>query len=475
MEIDITARSRLLGVAAGLIALASSEVTVRAQPSLQRGVVIDTVSCLASPQHSYALYLPRNYAPDLKWPVLYIFEPAARGALPVERFSYGAEKYGYIVLGSNDARNGPWQPVFDALNAMAQDIEHRASIDPARIYTAGFSGGARAAVTAAVLTDQVAGVIGCGGGEAAAFPVIKGLSFDFVGVVGNRDMNFAEMRRFSARLTELRYRNKMIMFEGGHQWPAPEVLEKALEWLEIQAIYRGLKNRDRHFLDTVLAAQMSQADQFRDAGELVQAYELYSAIEKDFQSLRDIAPAHRNAVSLSRVKQVRASLNLRERIEKQEAKIVRKLSGRLGRLDRDDFIKTGKIRDEGWWRKEISDLREKQQSAPSAEESDAYARVFDWLWRHCSEQTSVYFDQTGLVKSIMLVQIWLMVSPDHPYPNYQLGRLYAVYGWTDLALTRLRTALELGLRNADRIATDPFWDLLRQHPEFLALTANLNQ
>jgi len=56
-----------------------------------------------------------------------------------------AERYGYIVLGSNNSRNGPWKPESEAADAMLQDAQKRFAVDLKRIYFAGFSGGARVA------------------------------------------------------------------------------------------------------------------------------------------------------------------------------------------------------------------------------------------------------------------------------------------------------------------------------------------
>ena len=91
----------------------------------------------------------------------------ARGAVPVARFKDAAEKYGYIVVGSNNSRNGP-QPLSEIVSDLWADTHARFSIDDQRVYLAGFSGGARVAISVAFwLKDRVAGVIACGGG----FPV----------------------------------------------------------------------------------------------------------------------------------------------------------------------------------------------------------------------------------------------------------------------------------------------------------------
>jgi poly(3-hydroxybutyrate) depolymerase len=138
------------------------------EPSLAvpLGQIVEKVTCIRDPKQSYALYLPRNYDKSRKWPVLYAFDPGARGRIPVERFKDAAEQYGWIVVGSNNSRNASIQSSIDAWNAIIPDTTERFSIDDGRAYATGFSGGARMALTFATQCKNcLAGVI-----AGAAFP-----------------------------------------------------------------------------------------------------------------------------------------------------------------------------------------------------------------------------------------------------------------------------------------------------------------
>ncbi|HSE36945.1 MAG TPA: hypothetical protein VLG74_06545, partial [Blastocatellia bacterium] len=135
---------------------ALANASVARTEDLQPGHVIDRVVCKNNPDQGYALYVPSNYSPTRKWALLAAFDPVARGNIPVERFKEAAERYGYIVCGSNNSRNGPLQPSADAAKAMIVDVAARFAIDEKRVYLTGFSGGARAATALAVwLKDNV--------------------------------------------------------------------------------------------------------------------------------------------------------------------------------------------------------------------------------------------------------------------------------------------------------------------------------
>jgi predicted peptidase len=71
-----------------------SAFTARASQtnSIPKGQVVEKVESLTDSSQTYALFLPSNYSPDRKWPVLFAFDPGAHGRVPVERFKDAAEK-----------------------------------------------------------------------------------------------------------------------------------------------------------------------------------------------------------------------------------------------------------------------------------------------------------------------------------------------------------------------------------------------
>src|SRR5208337_3610840 len=113
--------------------LLSGVVLLARAQDLPRGQVIDEVKCTADPSESYALYLPSNYSQDRAWSVIFAFDPRGRGRAPVVQYQAAAEKYGYIVAGSNNSRNGPWNVSLAAAQAMSADVGARFSIDPKRM------------------------------------------------------------------------------------------------------------------------------------------------------------------------------------------------------------------------------------------------------------------------------------------------------------------------------------------------------
>jgi pimeloyl-ACP methyl ester carboxylesterase len=230
-----------------LIALACALLSAEDFP---HGQIIDPVKCAADQSQTYALYLPSNYSANRPWKLILAFDPRGQGRQGLEHLQAAAEKYGYIVAGSNNSRNGPPQISLTAAQAMWTDVEKRFSINPKRIYTAGLSGGARIAMKVAFDSDRISGVIA----SSAGFPPghrRSDLRFVVFGTAGTEDFNYLEMRQLDQELSSP---HRVVIFEGGHSWLPSTLAIQAVEWLELQAAHPGSNEQpkpaaDRHELE----------------------------------------------------------------------------------------------------------------------------------------------------------------------------------------------------------------------------------
>jgi len=234
---------------------------------LPLGVVVDRVPCGGGPL-SYALYLPSHYTATRLWPILYCLDPGAQGRLPVERFARAAETEGYIVVGSNDSRNGPSEPVREAVLATLEDTHLRFAIDDTRIYVAGFSGGARIAL-GWVAGAKLAGAVACGAAFGPSGPP-KNLPYQLFLAAGTDDFNYHEVHAASVDLARHGVKHLWVEFEGGHQWlPEPLALE-ALQFFDGKApaqaaVESGQEEKEAQSYQRYLDRLMSPEDSGRQA------------------------------------------------------------------------------------------------------------------------------------------------------------------------------------------------------------------
>ncbi|MBZ5499617.1 MAG: hypothetical protein LAP85_24730 [Acidobacteriia bacterium] len=283
------------------------------------GKIVEKVNCRRDPGQSYALYLPSGYTADRKWPILYALDPGARGLLPVQRFQNAAEKYGYIVAGSNNSRNGPIRIVQDAMDALLADTDARFALDSKRIYLAGFSGGARVAVMIGfALKGRVAGVIGCGAGFPPSIAPSTSIPFSWSGSTGIEDFNFPELKELDQTLGRLAIPHELEIFPGGHDWPPATVCTRALEWMELQGMKSGIRARDDAIMGEIFSRRLAEAQALESGRQVYQAFLRYDALAKDFAGLRDTNEFQMKSAHLAQSAEVRRALALeRDSVDRQ--------------------------------------------------------------------------------------------------------------------------------------------------------------
>jgi len=268
---------------------------------LSRGQVIDDVKCAANPAQSYALYIPSTYTPGRPANLLIGFHPGARGRAIVEKYRAAAEEYGYIVAGSNNSRNGPWEISAAAVQAMSNDLGQRFSVDNRRVYLTGHSGGARVAMQIALTTKRIAGVIASSAGYPDSKPRAS-VPFALFGTAGTEDFNNIEMQLLDR---PLKTPHRLVIFEGGHTLPPDGVAMEAIEWLELQAMGSGLRPRDEALVDRLLAKRQQAVT---SAGESAAAVHLLQTLAADFTGLRDVSAASARATELSKRPEIKRAL-----------------------------------------------------------------------------------------------------------------------------------------------------------------------
>ena len=274
------------------------------QPPLPVGKLIPHQVCQADADQSYALYLPSNYSPRKSWPIIYVFDPDARGSVPLEIMKDAAERYGYILAGSNNSRNGSWQLETSSAQAMSVDTHARLAIDNQRVYFAGFSGGARVASLLAQRCKCAAGVLLNGAGFAGTPPSHDAM-FAVFAAVGNYDFNYPELSELDKQLQQAGFPHVLRHFDGSHQWAPAEVMDEALAWFKLMAMKEKRGPLDPAFVAAQKAKTENRAQALERSGDLYEAWREYQQAIATFDGLADTASLRQSASALEKQKDVR--------------------------------------------------------------------------------------------------------------------------------------------------------------------------
>lgn len=455
-----------------LFLLAAGGAAAQTPPAFERGVVIPSVACAAKPEQSYALYLPSNYTPQRKWPVIFAFDPAARGHVPLDLLKDAAEKYGYIVAGSNNSRNGPARPQMEAVEAIIQDVTTRLAVDPRRMYTTGFSGGARVAVMAAqICGDCIAGVFGQGAGFPSSAQPWKDVRFSYFGAVGELDFNHAEVLDLVEQLENSGAAVRLRVFTGTHNYAPPDVQMEAVEWLELRAMVEDRRAKDNAFIAEQFARARARAEQVESTGDRYAAWREYAAVARDFAGLPEATPfAARTAEWKDSAALDEARKRVHREIDRQRA-LTAPFGMNLEALRQDSSRRTELLPQ---LYATVSELRHGSTSRKE-DQRRVYSRALTQVFAHAIESGNAELREKNLSFAIVCYELAREARPESPGPPYGLARAHAANGRKKPALEALREAIGKGLRDAALLRTTPEFSPLQSDPEFQKLVELLGQ
>lgn len=198
--------------------------------ALQQPGQVETVKCQADPAQTYACYVPKAYHKAKKWPILYCYSPNAEGGYFADFYKDVCEEVGWIVVGSNNSRNGPGEPIMAAMKAMWADTHARFNLDDKRIFASGFSGGARVSFwMSSQYPENFAGVIAIGAGTSDGKVAPKGMAVWLM--CGETDFNLKELEALDAKLKGEGWKYARKTFPGAHTMPPKELGGDAVRWM----------------------------------------------------------------------------------------------------------------------------------------------------------------------------------------------------------------------------------------------------
>ena len=439
---------------------------------LPRGTPVEAVACAADPGQSYALYLPAAYDRARNWPIIYFFEPGARGPLPIRLFQAAAEKYGYILASSNNSRNGPWEQNRRALRAVWEDTRRRFSIDENRVYSAGHSGGAQVALLFGFFLERPwAGVISCCGGLPERMPMesLPG-EFDAFIATGLYDFNYWPSQAMAAALKERGLAQRLQVFPGGHAWMPGEAAMDAVSWLELRAMKRGTQKRNEAWIASRFAAGLRRAQEIEKSGSPLEALDEYLALAADFSGLHDVGQAQSSAGRLGGAAEMKKHGEARKAAGKEEMRRFARAAGTLAAL-----INAGSARE----RRDrlnalgISGLRRERAEGGAA--GLTAERLLRYLNMEAANQGLQAHGRGELKKARAMFELAVLIDPGSGQAWFNLACVLSRLGEKKEALRALEAAVRNGMRDLDAMEKDPDLDALRGEAAYLRLLAALKK
>jgi len=464
-------RQQKIGFYLFIIIFMSHSVNLFGYEEISQGQIIKKIICTQSPEHSYALYLPSGYNPEKKWPIIYALDPGARGSLPLEHFLQAAEAHGFILAGSNDSRNGPWEPICRAVIAVWNDTQERFSIDLNRVYVTGFSGGSRAAAYFSRIVEKpIAAVIGCGAGLPSQIKPSEIKPSFYCGVVGKKDITYFEMMDLDGKFDEVGVHHRFFVFDGIHEWPPESVCIRAVDWLEVVGMDRGIRSHDDDLINRIFNREYALAQEQEKQGNLIISLSNYENLLSLFKDKVDTALLEKNIDRLKGRNEYFSALDSENKIRTKELEFTKKYQGLLNFIGRNPVL--SRDLEQVFEDFDIPSLKKMVLKGDKPESEMAF-RLLYGLEIDSRNMGWDSLNKKNPKKAALFLEIAVEANYNERsrlrYLYYNLAAAYALDQNKNNAIKNLKSAIENGFDDLEYLKKDESFKSLRETDEFQKL------
>ncbi len=437
------------------------------QENFEISKIIDTVWVDKYTKESYSLYLPNNYDPEELFPVVFIFEPMGRGKTGIYPFIKASEEYGYILICSNNSKNGPYNKNYEIANRLFNSAFSTFNINEKRIYSSGFSGGSRLASSIAILTGQIQGVIACGAGfETKSGIVTKQQNFSYAAIVGNRDMNYKEMVDTRDFLNKFKVSNALFIFDIQHQWPNQEQLLKAFDWLELEAYKKNILTNNKEQINIIYHKLYKEAKHDQEKNELVLSVDTYKRIVRNFSRYYNLDSIKVEINNLSNSHAYKTEKKILETSFEKEKTLTKMFIDQFTV----DFERSKM--NKKWWNSKINKIHKDLETASPAEKK-MFNRLLYKIFAHAIETAGIGNRIQNTKQSILCYEICILIYPKYPLPYFKQVENYIVLKDEKSALDYLEKLIVSGFTDRNRINSIKGIDILKKNDRFNEIIKDL--
>ncbi len=408
---------------------------------IQPGRLVEKVPCRSDPTQTYALYIPAKGNKN-PLPIIYFFDPHGDGALPLKKYKALADGYGFILAGSNNSKNGnDWLSSENIWRHLSDDTKARLKINSNRIYTCGFSGGARMAGYVALQHPGIKGVIANGAGLPDGTPA-GDFTFSFTAVGGEGDMNLTELISITSELDRTRTRHRIIIFDGRHEWAPENTMSNALAGWQFDAMRDGLIPKDNAFIDRYVAKSKARLNTLYNTGQLIKAGQ---ECNLSISQLERLTPE--TAWFKQQVTSLTNDPRYKQQRQTEEALLIKENNTKT------EYMQHFQQADARYWTGAINDLQAKVSAKTG--ESAMYQRLLSYLSLAFFSFSNHLINSNDNEGARHFVELYKQADPTNSEAWYFSAILDVRAHNMQAAKKDLSTAVKNGFRDKDRVANQP--------------------
>lgn len=437
--------------------------SVAVDPAAPKPGTISDYSCANDGSNVYSVYLPQKYDAAKQWPVIIFFDAHGNGHLPLGKYKSVADKWGFVLIGSNSSKNGmPGNETVRIGNGLVDEVKRVLPVDGNEIMLCGFSGGARVAAAVAAGRNDLKGVI-CN--SAAPQAPLNGKIF--IGEAGLGDMNYLEMRKFVNGQTTNQYPHELLVFDGKHEWAPVSVFEDALLISRSYYISGASIGIDTASSDALAPLLLAQADSIKKISCSLAEQMLATAA----RTCSVLTGAADNATAvLPAVAKAQAAISKDPCVAKDEAawKKAEEKETAMQQFLSDALL----THDTTWWEEHQAEYFETKETGAEKFMRD---RLRGYVSLMCYTYSNQAFHIQNLHAAEKMTKVYSIVDPTNSEWAYMRAMLYVQLGMNEYVLPNLQKAVELGFNDKARLQNDPGFAALHSDPAFNALFGAMKQ
>lgn len=438
------------------------------QISLKKGAIIDAIPVNDSISETFALYIPTSFDTSKTWPIVFVFDMEGRGKQVVGMFREAAENQGYILAASNNTNDSITLTKNVLIsNRMFSSVYSLLPIKKDRIYTGGFSGGARLASIIPTFVKGVKGVISCGSTVANEEVLSVKNRFHFIGIVGTEDYNYQPMLDSQKILNKLKFPNQLLVFEGGQEWPKSSYLEKAMEIFTLTAMANNTEEKDENYVDASYNKNLGEVSTLLTSEKPILANKLLAEMTSVYGNLKSTDTLKLSAKTIRKTKLFKTQNRSQNAAFFKENFIMDEYSYLL-----EEDVRSYNFNNLGWWKYQMEELV-KYDKRYNAYEKQMGRRLKSYLNALIADNIDYIKSQTSIDEEALLF-LWMVhtITDAENHSAYlkiiSLSSKVEDYG---TALFYLEELLKTGYSNTKELYALEHTALLRIAPEFNVVVA----
>ena len=435
---------------------ATLATTENVPDSFPIGKIIAHVYCKGDVTQSYALYIPSAGKTDA---VIYFFDPHGDGSLPLKKYKALADAYNFVLIGSNNSKNGDdlattentWQVLFN-------DTQRKLVLNKNRIYVCGFSGGAKVASFIGLHHNEVKAVI-AGGAGLPDHTLAGNFNFSFTGIAGKGDMNMTDLVSLNDDFNKTQTKHRLLLFDGKHEWAPENVMNTAFAGLQFDAIRDHSIPKNDSLVKVFLANSKNRIDIATNKNDWIQAS---SECALSISMLDGVADA-----GWFKEKNNSIINNAAYKNQLQEQQRLFLIENNK-KTEYNTQFQQGNI---NYWTKTIDDLN--ARATASTPEAAMYQRLLAYLSLAFYSISNQFINNNQNSEATYFVTLYKQVDPINSEAWYFSAIINARNGNTRLTTDDLSKAVDNGFNDRTRMLQQPEFRNLQPPVNFAAIEAKM--